>query len=51
MERRLPNTPARSSRFCILTYFRAPRWGFFNFDWRIFRALRFGLLMMKVPLP
>jgi hypothetical protein len=32
-------------------YFRAPRWGCFNFDWRRLAALRLGLLMMKVPLP
>jgi hypothetical protein len=31
-------------------YFRALRWGFFNFDWRILRVL-LGLLMVKVPLP
>jgi len=32
-------------------YFRAPRRGFFNRDWRSLPDLRFGLLMMKVPLP
>jgi hypothetical protein len=33
------------------TYFLAPRRGCFNFDCRLFAALRFGLLMIKVPLP
>jgi hypothetical protein len=32
-------------------YFRAPRWGLFSWDWRAFLRLRFGLEMMKVPLP
>jgi hypothetical protein len=32
-------------------YFRAPRRGCFNFDCRLFADLRFGLLMIKVPLP
>jgi len=32
-------------------YFRMPGFGPFNFDWRRFRALRFGFLMMNVPLP
>jgi hypothetical protein len=32
-------------------YFRAPRRGCFNFDCRRFAAFRFGLLMIKVPLP
>ena len=30
---------------------RAPRCGFFNFDWRRLTALRFGLLITNVPLP
>lgn len=32
-------------------YLRDPRLTFFRFDWRCFVLLRFGLLMMKVPLP
>lgn len=28
-----------------------PRFKPFNFDWRRFFALRFGFLMMNVPLP
>ena len=32
-------------------YFRAPRCGFFNRDCRVFRLLRFGLVMRNVPLP
>ena len=32
-------------------YLREPRLGFFRAVWRIFDFLRFGLLMMKVPLP
>ena len=32
-------------------YFRMPGFGPFNFDWRRFRALRFGFLMINVPLP
>jgi len=34
----------------VTGYFRAPAWGFFNLDWRSLRALRFGLLIEKVPL-
>jgi hypothetical protein len=30
---------------------RDPRLGFFSWDWRVFIFLRFGLLMMNVPLP
>ena len=41
-QKRWPDSPG---------YLRAPRCGFLSFDWRIFRALRLGLLMMKVPLP
>ncbi len=32
-------------------YFRAPRCGLFTRDWRVLRSLRFGLLIMNVPLP
>jgi len=32
-------------------YFRAPRCGFFNLVWRRLALVRFGLLMLKVPLP
>ena len=32
-------------------YLRAPRWGFRTIVWWRLRSLRFGLLMMKVPLP
>jgi hypothetical protein len=32
-------------------YLREPRVVFFRFDWRCFVLLRFGLLMIKVPLP
>lgn len=32
-------------------YLRAPRCGFFTRDWRSLGRLRFGLLIMKVPLP
>ncbi len=32
-------------------YFRAPRLGCFKMDCRRLAAFRFGLLMMKVPLP
>lgn len=32
-------------------YLREPRLGFFSFVWRVFSLLRFGLLMIKVPLP
>ena len=52
-ERRPPTSLAKSRAItCVRrAYFRAPRWGFFSFDCRIFRDLRLGLLMMKVPLP
>jgi hypothetical protein len=32
-------------------YLRAPRCGLCSLDWRRFIAFRFGLLIMKVPLP
>jgi hypothetical protein len=32
-------------------YFREPRCGFFNCDWRILAFFRLGLLITKVPLP
>jgi len=34
-----------------MNYLRAPRTVPFSFDCRRLAALRFGLLMMKVPLP
>jgi hypothetical protein len=33
------------------SYLRDPRVVFFRFDWRCLFFFRFGLLMMKVPLP
>jgi hypothetical protein len=41
---------AAGTRACEI-YFLAPRLGFFNRDCRSLPDLRFGLLMMKVPLP
>jgi hypothetical protein len=34
-----------------ITYLREPRLRFFKRVWRIFAFLRFGLLIMNVPLP
>ena len=36
---------------CGVRYLREPRLGFFSLSWRRFILLRFGLLIMNVPLP
>ncbi len=41
----------RAPTFFYDDYLREPRFRFFRRVWRIFVFLRFGLLMMKVPLP
>jgi hypothetical protein len=50
-----PPAPDSSGDRCFyfeeITYLREPRFRFFKRVWRIFAFLRFGLLMMKVPLP
>ena len=43
--------PQPFSRKPTRAYFRLPRSGFFNCDWRALAFFRLGLLMMKVPLP
>ena len=41
----------RQLLFLRKTYLREPRFRFFRRVWRILAFLRFGLLMMNVPLP
>lgn len=43
--------PQPHSRKPARGYFRLPRCGFFNCDWRALLFFRLGLLIMKVPLP
>lgn len=43
--------PQPNSRKPTRGYFRLPRCGFFNCDWRALVFFRLGLLMINVPLP